>query len=62
MRELNVSELNMVAGGGDSDQCTPGNSIGGIGDGPGFGDYLINVYEGLVQVTSHIIERVANSF
>ncbi len=60
MRELNVYELKMVAGGGD--QCTAENFVAGIGDAPGFGDYLINVYEGLVQATSHIIERVANSF
>jgi hypothetical protein len=60
MRELNVSELNMVAGGGD--QCTPGNSIGGITDSGSLGQDLINVYEGLVQATSYIIERVANAF
>ena len=62
MRELSANELNMVGGGGD--QCTPensGNNLGGIGDSQGFGDYLIGIYEGLVQVTSHIIERVANA-
>lgn len=60
MRELNVNELSLVAGGGD--QCTPGNSIGGIGNPEGVGDYLIAVYEGLIQATSYVIERVANSF
>lgn len=66
MRELNVSELNMVAGGGP--RCGSegggggGNDIGGIGDPSSFGDYMIGVYEGLVQVTSHIIERVALAF
>jgi len=59
MRELNVDELNMVAGGGG--QCTPGNSIGGVGDPDSVGDYLISAYEGLVQATSYVIERVANA-
>ncbi len=59
MRELNVNELNRVAGGGD--QCTPANSVGGIGDPETLGDYIIGVYEGLVEATSYIIERVSNA-
>ena len=59
MRELNISELNMVAGGGD--QCTPENSVGGIGDPTTVGDFIIGVYEGLIQATSYIMERVANA-
>ena len=63
MRELNVNELVLVAGGGE-DQCTPensGNQIAGIGDAESFGSYLISVYEGLVMAMSHIIERVVES-
>jgi len=62
MRELNVNELKMVAGGGD--QCTAensGNNIGGISKPSSLGQDLINIYEGLVQATSYIIERVANA-
>jgi hypothetical protein len=60
MRELNKMELDFVSGG--RGVCTPGNSIGGLGDPEGFGNYLIGVYEGLVAATSHMIERVANAF
>jgi hypothetical protein len=59
MRELRVDELSMVAGGGD--QCTPENSIGGISNPESVGEFIIGVYEGLIQATSYIIERVANA-
>ena len=59
MRELNKMELDCVSGGL---VCTPANSIGGVGDSQNFGAYLINVYEGLVAATSHVIERVATAF
>ena len=62
MRELTMSEVGFVSGG--SDECTPdggGNDLGGIKDSGGFGDDLVNIYEGLVQAASHIIERVANA-
>ncbi len=59
MRELTSSEILLVSGAGD--ECPPGNEIGGIQDFPGFGEDLINFYEGLVAATSHIIERVANA-
>ena len=60
MRELTVSEIQMVSGAGDD--CSAGNDIGGITDFPSLGGDLINFYEGLVAATSHIIERVANAF
>jgi hypothetical protein len=53
-------ELEMVCGA--EGVCTPGNSYGGVSDTNSFGRDLINIYEGLVDATSHIIERVANSF
>lgn len=62
MRELTMSEVGFVSGG--SDECAPddgGNDLGGIRDSGGFGDDLVNIYEGLVQAASHIIERVANA-
>lgn len=63
MRELTMSEVNCVSGG--IGVCTPessGNDLGGVRNSGMIGDDLINIYEGLVAATSHIIERVANSF
>jgi len=62
MRELTVSELDFVSGG--TGVCTPensGNDFGGITDTSSVGQDIINIYEGLVEATSHIIERVANA-
>jgi hypothetical protein len=63
MRELTRAELDFVAGGADL-ECTPsdgGNDYGGVTNTRGFGDDLVNLYEGLVQATSHVIERVAKA-
>ena len=60
MRELTMSEVQMVSGAGD--ECSSGasgNEIEGISNFTKIGDDLVAFYEGLVQVTSHIIERVA---
>ena len=59
MRELTEMEIQFVSGG---KVCTPENSIGGVSDFNSIGNDLINFYEGLVMFTSHVIERVANSF
>ena len=62
MREITARELELVAGG--TGVCTPedsGNDYGGISDTGSVGDDLIEIYEGLVAATSHIIERVANA-
>lgn len=62
MRELTMSELEMVAGG--TGACTAqdgGNDYGGITDTTSLGTELIEIYEGLVAATSHVIERVANA-
>ncbi len=62
MRTLTAEELACVAGG--TGVCTPatsGNDFGGIKDSGSFGQDLINIYEGLVRATSHVIERVANA-
>lgn len=61
MRELTFQEISLVAGAGD-DCDSSGNNIGGVTDSGSLGDDLINIYEGLVAATSHIIERVATSF
>ena len=58
MRVLTANEVRQVTGAGS---CSNGNDIGGITDFPGLGQDLINIYEGLVAATSHIIERVANA-
>lgn len=59
MRELTVAEIECVSGA--HGVCTPGNSYGGIEDTGGVGQDLIDIYEGLVMATSHVIERVANA-
>lgn len=63
MRELSMSEIGLVSGAGDgcSSGDSGGNDLGGVTDSEGLGQDLINIYEGLVAATSHIIERVANA-
>lgn len=58
MRELTLSEIQMVSGAGD--ECS-GNSIDGISNFEAVGRDLIAFYEGLVAATSYVIERVAKS-
>lgn len=63
MRELTVTELAFVAGG--NEQCSSessGNNYGGVTDTASLGQDIIEIYEGLVEATSYIIERVANAF
>ena len=62
MRELTAAELDFVSGGDDECKDEGGNNIGGVTDSGSLGRDLINIYEGLVEVTSHVIERVANAF
>lgn len=64
MRELTCTEIDWVTGG--TGECTAedsggGNNLGGVSDSESLGEDLINIYEGLVEATSHIIERVANA-
>ncbi len=62
MRELTMSELEYVSGG--AEECTSedgGNDLGGIKDSESLGQDLINIYEGIVEAASHIIERVASA-
>jgi hypothetical protein len=55
---------------GGTGSCTPANSGGtdqpndylGGAAAKDVGDVLIEVYEGLVAATSHVIERVAGAF
>ena len=64
MRNLTGEEVRLVAGG--TGVCTAessaGNEFSGITNTGTLGQDLINIYEALVEVTSHIIERVANVF
>lgn len=62
MRELTMSEILVVSGAGD--ECpsdSGGNEIGGVSNFEQLGQDLIAFYEGLVEATSYIIERVATS-
>jgi hypothetical protein len=60
---LTSDQVNEVAGGDGT--CTSSITIGSSGitvNAPtsGLGQALIDTYEGVVDVTSHVIERVAN--
>ena len=62
MRELNPNEIPLVAGGHDTQVCTEAavnNEYYGVRDTSSVGQDLIDIYEGAVAATSHIIERVA---
>ncbi len=59
MRELKSSELSFVSGAGDGCTSGGGNDYGGVTNTKTVGDELINIYEGVVQAVSHVIERVA---
>ena len=58
MRELNASELSYVSG-GVQQECTEGNSYGGISDASSLGQDLIAIYEGLIEATSYMFSRIA---
>lgn len=62
MRELTLSEMDFVSGG--TGTCTPensGNDYGGITNTTTIGQELIDIYEGVVEAVSHVIERVASA-
>jgi hypothetical protein len=62
MRKLNKTELDFVSGGLVCTEAEAGNVIYGISNPKGIGDFLIDTYEGLIQATSYMIERVANAW
>ena len=62
MRELKTEELEQVSGGTGVCVPTDANNIAGVTNPGGLGKDLINIYEGLVMATSHVIERVATAF
>jgi hypothetical protein len=57
MRELTLNEVCQVAGA----ECVAGNNYGGIVEPSSVGQDIIAFYEGLVEATSYIIERVADA-
>ena len=62
MRELSMEEISRVSGG--TGECTAqqsGNNYGGITEPGTLGQELIEIYEGMVEATSYIIERVARA-
>jgi hypothetical protein len=62
MRELKMEDLALVSGAGSEQVCTAqtaNNNYYGVQNTSTIGPDLINIYEGLVSATSHIIERVA---
>ena len=62
MRELTMEEISRVSGG--AGECTAqqsGNNYGGITQTSTLGQDLIEIYEGIVEATSYLIERVANA-
>ena len=63
MRERTTTELEFVPGG--MIVCTPeemGKTFYGISLTEDIGRSLINIYEGLIEATSYMIEWVATSF
>jgi hypothetical protein len=62
MRELKKTELDFVSGGSTCTRDRPGNTYGGISRPSSVGRDLINFYEGLIEATSYMIERVATSW
>ncbi len=61
MRELTMSEICLVSGAGDNCSSGGANNYGGVTDTSSLGSDLIEIYEGVVAATSHIIERIANA-
>lgn len=64
MRTLDINELHRVAGGTgqcSADDAGSGNTFGGVSQPSKLAEDLINIYEGLVAATSHVIERVAGA-
>jgi len=64
MRTLKDEECALVSGGHDQ-VCTPADAMNdfyGIQNTNSLGQDLVNIYEGLVFATSHVIERMAFSF
>ena len=61
MRELTMNEMRQVSGAGDECTSEGENSFGGITEPSSLGQDLIEIYEGLVEATSYVIERVAKS-
>ena len=61
MRELTTMELQFVSGG--TGECTEesANRIAGVSNFTDVGQNLIDFYEGLIEATSYVIERVANA-
>lgn len=63
MRELTATELRFVSGGADvcTAESSGSNTYGGVGNTTTFGQDMINFYEGLIEATSYVMERVANA-
>ncbi|MDX1516062.1 MAG: hypothetical protein R3288_04435 [Woeseiaceae bacterium] len=65
MRALTLQEIDFVAGGtgecSADDSGDHGNEFLGGAEPADVGPALIEVYEGLVEAASHVIERVANA-
>lgn len=61
MRVLTMNEMSRVAGAADDCASGGGNNIGGVTNPSSLAKDLIEIYEGLVAATSHVIERVANA-
>lgn len=62
MRELKTNELEFVSGGLVCTEEGAANTYAGISQPSSVGNDLISFYEGLIQATSYMIERVANSW
>jgi hypothetical protein len=57
---LSAEQIENISG-GDATSCPAPITIGPITVPPPVGNSFVQIYEGFVEVTSHIIERVANA-
>jgi len=68
MRDLTMNEIGFISGGnGDSgavstEQCKPdGNGSSALGDQSSLAQDITNAYEGAIEATVYVMERVADA-
>jgi hypothetical protein len=59
-QELSAEQVASISGGNLACPVPP-STIGGVSANGPPGSALISIYEGFVQVTSHVIERLVNT-
>ena len=61
-QDLSPEQVASISGGEGATSCpAPSTNIYGVGANGPPGSALVSIYEGFVEVTSHIIERLVNT-